>query len=177
MRTNLSTNLLFCFAAIWLYSGCQKEPFGDIKPFVGTWQIVSLQTQTFDVQGNKITDVTKTDIGDAEIKADGEKGSFNPIIFDPQLGAFKPIATVVSAAAGSTATNGRSAIYFSPDIDNDRINFWGIGPGSSISDIGTILKFDNKELHLAAVETFAGSANTTNTPTLRQMQTLIMKKR
>ena len=176
---NLIKNLILgCLAANMLFvSACRKEPFGDIKSFVGTWQVVSLQTQTFDATGKMTADETKTDIGDAEIKADDGKGSFNPIIFDPKMGAFRPIATVTANGGGNSATNGRFSVYFSPDIDNDRINFWAIGPSSTYTDMATVTKYTTTDLVMSAVTTFAGSANNTTTPTMQYMQTLTLKKK
>ena len=170
--------LVAVFVSIMTTSSCIKEPFGKIDTFLGTWQVVSLQTQTYDTNGNKISDVTKTDIGDAEIVADPDnKGNFNPILFDPKMAAFKPISTIIGLGAGGQGTNGRRFVYFSPDIDNERINFWGIGPSTSISDMATVVKYANNELKLAAVDNFPASANNTSTPTLQTMYTLILKKR
>jgi hypothetical protein len=179
MKKCIKNLILCCLAAnILVLSACKKEPFGNIKTFVGTWQVVSLQTQTFDATGKMTADETKTDIGDAEIKADeSEKGNFNPIIFDPKMGAFKPIATVTANGAGSSATNGRYSVYFSPDIDNNRINFWAVGPGATYSDIATVTKCTATELEMSAVTVFPSSANNTTTPTMQYMQKLILKKK
>lgn len=155
-------------------TGCKKEGFGDVGDFTGTWQIVSLRIQTFDTQGRITLDSVQTNLNDAEIKNVDEYGNFNPILFDPRMSAFKPIGTLYSLGATLSATNGRMAVYFSPDIDNDRINFWCTGPGGSYSDIANVTKFEKGELHLAAVKV---NSLSTSQPTLSEMHTLIMRKR
>jgi hypothetical protein len=144
---------------------CAKKG-ADIDPYIGTWNI-SMQTTTFDEQGNIISDVTENG-SQITISKDADNLNGHPVKVSSTFSSFKPVALVLSL--------GNGGVFFSPDIHNNRINFWYYGWTSAVSETATIISRSANKLVLGAATPFFGSSTTTNTNTMQMMQTLTLSK-
>jgi hypothetical protein len=147
-------------------SSCRKLN-GNVNPYLGEWN-VSLQIETFDSQGNKISDVTKTDPNKIIISEVAEEINAHPIKLNTTITEFDPIGYVLK--------EGNGGVFFSPDITNDRINFWYYGWASAISRTATIISRTNNKIVLGAVILDLNNLNSTTQNTMQAMQTLTLTK-
>ena len=153
------------FAIVLTAGSCNKKT-GNVNWYLGEWK-VSLNEKTYNTQGEVIKDTTMTEELVISIQEDELKINANPIKLNTTMKLFKPVDYVLGA--------GNGGVFFSPDLTNDRINFWFYGSTSAISETATIITKKNNKLVLGAVYLFANTGTTTEN-TIQIMQTLTLSR-
>jgi hypothetical protein len=147
-------------------SSCRKLQ-GNVNPYLGEWK-VSLLIENYNEQGNKISEVIKTDPNTIVISEDEVKINAHPMKLNTLITEFEPI--------GYVKTQGNGGVFFSPDITNDRINFWYYGWTSAVSQTATIISRSKNKIVLGAVILDANNLNSTTLNTMKAMQTLTLTR-
>jgi hypothetical protein len=163
-----SNQYFMLFVALWcilIATSCNKKT-GDIDAYLGTWN-VSLQTITYNEQGTEVSNATQSN-GSIDISKDADNINAHPVKTNALFSNFEPVAYVLGT--------GNGGVFFSPDIYNNRINFWYYGWSSAVSKSATIISKSKNKLILGAVTNFVNGSTNTSTSSMQMMQTLTLSK-
>ena len=147
-------------------ASCNKDT-GNIGPYLGIWH-VSLTTITYNDNGQVLSEVTESDNNTIEILEDPDKLNGHLIKTNLLMKQFEPVSYVLEKGSGG--------VFFSPDISNDRINFWYYGATSAVSKDATIISKSSQKLVLGAATLFPVSTTLPSQNSLQRMQTLTLTR-
>lgn len=154
-----SLYLYFVMIFSWAILSCDKQRFGDEKPYAGKWEILEVKTNIIDSLGNT-TERTIQKLGTIELirTYEDDHSSMNLLSVSSK-------AVYDSIYAFYYLIGGADEIYWYPDLHDKRIFFWSIkGANASFVQVFTIQKLTKKEMEWTWV---GWTNNNTTTQTLK----------